>query len=263
MRFRSLLVGLVLLTAAATPLLAQQKSRLQQVLERGALRVGTTGDFVPMSTRDPATNSFKGFDIDAANQLAKDLGVRLELVPTDWPTLIAGITANRYDIFMGGSSLNVARAKTAGFTIPYIEASTVPVVRKSEIAKFKDWGDVNKSGVAVAVVLGTVFEEQAKALTPNATIKAVQPPATGYAEVLANRADVAITSNIDAAMLVQRHKELATWTSDTGKFRRPFAYAVAQDDVVWINFLNHWITLKKTEGFFQALEKKWLETPGQ
>jgi cyclohexadienyl dehydratase len=263
MRIASIVAAVAVLAALAVPVAAQQKSHLQQVLERGTLRVGTTGDFMPMSTRDPATNSFKGFDIDAATQLAKDLGVRLELVPTDWPTLIAGVTANRYDIFMGGSSLNVARAKTAGFTVPYIEASTVPVVRKSDVAKFKDWGDINKSGVAVAVVLGTVFEEQAKALTPNATIKSVQPPATGYAEVLANRADVAITSNIDAAMLVQRHKDLATWPGATGKFRRPFAYVVAQDDIVWINFLNNWIALKKSEGFFQALEKKWLEAPPQ
>ena len=106
---------------------AQTKSKLQQILERGTLRVGTTGDFNPMSVRDPATNSYKGFDIDAMQQLAKDLGVKVEWVPAEWATLVAGITADRYDIF-SGASLSMARAKTVGFSVPYLEAGTVPVV---------------------------------------------------------------------------------------------------------------------------------------
>ncbi|MFM7965759.1 MAG: transporter substrate-binding domain-containing protein, partial [Betaproteobacteria bacterium] len=90
--------------AVAEPALAQAKSRLQTVLERGTLRVGTTGDFNPMSVRDTATNSFKGFDIEAMEQLAKDMGVKLEFVPTEWAALVAGLTADRFDIFAGGSS---------------------------------------------------------------------------------------------------------------------------------------------------------------
>ena len=96
---------------------AQTKSKLQQILERGTLRVGTTGDFNPMSVRDPATNSYKGFDIDAMQQLTKDLGVKVEWVPAEWATLVAGITADRYDIF-SGASLSMARAKTVGFSVP-------------------------------------------------------------------------------------------------------------------------------------------------
>lgn len=57
---------------------APGKSRLQSVLERGTVRVGTTGDFNPMSIRDPATNSYRGFDIEAMEQFAKDLGVKIE-----------------------------------------------------------------------------------------------------------------------------------------------------------------------------------------
>jgi cyclohexadienyl dehydratase len=82
--------GLILAGAAQ----AQEKSHLAQILERGVLRVGTTGDFNPMSIRDPASNTFKGYELDAAAQLAKDLGVKLEVVPTDWPTMVAGVAAD-------------------------------------------------------------------------------------------------------------------------------------------------------------------------
>lgn len=59
------------------------QSRLQDVLNTGVLRVGTTGDWNPMTMKDPATNSYRGFDIDVTAELAKDLGVKVEYVATD------------------------------------------------------------------------------------------------------------------------------------------------------------------------------------
>ena len=108
---------------------APTKSRLQTVLERGSVRVGTTGDFNPMSFKDTGTNAYKGFDIEAAEQLAKDMGVKVEWVPAEWATLVAGITSDRFDIF-SGASLNIARAKVVAFSSPYLEAGTMPLVQK-------------------------------------------------------------------------------------------------------------------------------------
>src|SRR5262245_45041964 len=77
------LVGLGLIggTALATPQVAQAqqaaRSRLHQALERGTLRVGTTGDFNPMSFRDTASNAYQGFDIEAMTALATDMGLRV------------------------------------------------------------------------------------------------------------------------------------------------------------------------------------------
>ena len=255
-KLRGLLIGAAVLALAGAAT-AQTKSHLNQILERGALRVGTTGDFNPMSIRDPATNSFKGFEIDAAEQLAKDLGVKLEVVPTDWATMVAGVASNKFDIFMGGSSMNVARAKAVGFTIPYMETGTVPVFDKKNAARFKSWDDINQAGVSIAVILGTLFEEQAKQHFPKATIKAVQAPATSFQEVLSGRADVAVSSSIDAQGVVARFPALAHLPVDQARNKRPFGYVVAQDDFVWLNYMNAWVAMKKAEGFFAGLDTKW------
>ncbi len=255
---RTLAVALTVVgLSVAGSAIAQTKSKLQQILERGTLRVGTTGDFNPMSVRDPATNSYKGFDIDAMQQLAKDLGVKIEWVPAEWATLVAGITADRYDIF-SGASLSMARARTVGFSVPYLEAGTVPLVLKSNAANVKGWADLNKRGVTVAVLMGTVFEEQARAHFPQATIKSIEKPATGFQEVLANRATATITSNIEAGTLVQTYPNLAMVAGAELRNKRPFAFPLPQNDHVWINYVNNWVELKKSEGFFDQLEEKWL-----
>ena len=260
---KKLFTSFMALTTAALMVLpmqaaAQTKSRLAQILERGTLRVGTTGDFNPMSVKDTATNTYTGFDIEAMNQLAADMGVKIEYVPAEWATLVNGIVSDRFDIF-SGASLNMARAKTVAFSNPYLFAGTVPMVSKKTGAKLTTWDSINNANVTVAVLMGTVFEQQARAHFPKAKIRAVEKPATGYQEVLAGRAQVTVTSNVEAATLMKTYPELVTVGSTADmRNKRPFAYPMPQGDEVWHTFVNNWISLKEAEGFFTGLETKWL-----
>jgi cyclohexadienyl dehydratase len=135
----------------------------------------------------------------------------------------------------------------------------VPLVQRSSLPKIKGWGDLNQKGVNVAVLMGTVFEEQAKHHFPNATVKSIQKPANGYQEVLAGRADATITSNVEAATLMQTYPNLTMIGSTTEmRNKRPFAYPMPQGDAAWLTYVNNWVALKKSEGFFQDLEAKWM-----
>ena len=78
-----------------------------------------------------------------------------------------------------------------------------------------------------------------------------------FQEVLAGRSDVTITSNVEASSLVQRFENMV-WLDVDARNLRPFAYPLPQDDFAWINFVNSWVTLKSTEGFYDALEAKWM-----
>jgi len=233
-------------------------SRLATILSRGRLRVGTTGDFNPMSFRDVATNTYRGYDIDTMSTLAADLGVEVDWVVTEWATITAGISADRFDIF-SGASLSVPRARVAAFTIPCNEVGTVPLARAADADRFASWDAINTAGTRVSILMGTTFDEQARQHFPNATIQSVQSPATGWQEVLAGRADVTITSNIEAGTLVQRFPELRITVGVEGmRNRAPRGYVVAQEDHVWLNFLNTWITMRQIEGFYDELDRRWL-----
>ena len=76
----------------------QAESALKDILKNGELKVGTTGDWNPMTMKDPATNTYKGYDIDVMKALAKDLGVKLKFVATDWKTLVSGVVAGNYHL---------------------------------------------------------------------------------------------------------------------------------------------------------------------
>jgi cyclohexadienyl dehydratase len=238
---------------------ASRASHLNRILETGTLRVGTTGDFPPLTSRDPESKNYVGYDIDAATELSKDLGVKVAFVPTDWKTLVNGMVADKYDIVMSGVSMSLERARVAGFTQPYLEFTTVPLLRKKNVERFKSWADIDQKGVIVVTTLGTVFDAQARDYFKAATLRQVEAPALGFQEVLSGRADVTITSNVDAANLVRRYPELTVAPVDRPRGRRPASFLMPQNDQVWLNYMNSWITIKRMLGFFDELDKKWLQ----
>src|SRR6202451_573355 len=77
---------------------AQQPSRLDDIVRRGTLRVGMTGDYLPFTYLDKATSKFRGFDVDMAESLGKALGVRVEYVQTAWPQLNRDFETDDFDI---------------------------------------------------------------------------------------------------------------------------------------------------------------------
>lgn len=251
-----IILSLVLAQAAS----AQDQSRLHQILKAGVLRVGTTGDWNPMSVRDPASNAYQGFDIDVMQALATDMGVTIQFVPTAWATLVNGLVADKYDITTS-ASITPQRIRTVGFTRSYYQVSTVPITLKENLNRFKDWEDINQAGVAVATTLGTSHEQQVKLFFPKARIKTVEPPARDFQEVLSGRAEVSVTSNIEASRLVGIHPQLAIVPVSAPRSPADLAFIVPQEDQVWINFLNHWITIKENQDFFESLQQKWMPMP--
>ena len=132
---RKILVAFVLcLITTASFADGHGNSKLTAIKKSGELRVGTTGDWDPMSMKDPATNKYKGFDIDVMRELAKDMGVKVKFVPAEWKTIVAGITADRYDISTSVTK-TPKRAEVAGFTATYYKYGTVPLVLKKNLKK--------------------------------------------------------------------------------------------------------------------------------
>ncbi len=234
---------------------AQAQSALNDILDTGVLKFGTTGDWNPMSVRDPATNSYKGYDIDVANALAADLGVEVEFVPTDWKTLVNGVVAGIYHM-TGSASISPPRMKVAGFSESYISVEIMPFTTADKAGDFDGYDSINKPSVKVATTLGTTFEGLVRDWFPEADIKVVEAPARGFQEVLAGRADVFITSNIEGSTLKEKHGVVQV--PGTGpRSPSPIAMLLPQDDQVWINYVNNWVKVKTAKGFFEQTKAKW------
>ena len=250
--------GMALVVTALLATSAMAESRLQQILVNGELRVGTTGDWNPMTMIDPTAKERKGFDIDIATALAADMGVKVVFVPTTWKTLVNGVVAAKYDM-TSSASLSPKRALVAGYSLSYFAVEDVPLMLNKNKGKYNSWEDLNNPNVTVSVTLGTVQEKRAEVLFNKSKIIKVSAPARDYQEVLAGRADISMTSNLEAAKLVEQYPQMMVVPVQGGKNPTPLAVLLPQADQVWINYVNHWIILQSERGFFDQLKAKWLK----
>ena len=251
-RMKKLLLVVLL---ALLPISINAETNLEKILSSGELKVGTTGDWDPMTMKDPATNKYKGFDIDVMKELAKDMGVKVTFVPTEWKTIVSGITSGRYDISTSITK-TPKRAEVAGFTDSYYKYGTVPLVLKKNLKKYSTWDSLNNEKVTIATTLGTSQEEKAKEFFPKSKLKSVEAPARDFQEVLAGRADGNITSSTEANKLVIKYPQL-TIVPDGEKNPAFLAMMVGKKEKAWNNYVNKWIESKKASGFFQNLLAKY------
>ena len=94
---------------------------LEKIQERGTLLVGTTGDYRPLSYKEPGTGEYWGFGIDVAGEIAGSLGVSISYVPTSWPTLSADVQkAELFDFAIGGITITDVRQETMDMSEGYL-----------------------------------------------------------------------------------------------------------------------------------------------
>ena len=119
-----------------------QESTLEQIMKRGVMRVGMD-TFVPWAMKDK-TGKFVGFEIDVATQLAKDMGVKVEFVPTKWAGIIPALLTGKFDVLIGGMGIRTKRALKVNFTIPYDYSGMSMVASKKKAAGFSSLEDFNR-----------------------------------------------------------------------------------------------------------------------
>lgn len=249
-----LLRTVLALLAVAMP--ARAQTVLDAILARGVVRVGLTGDYRPFSIKDDA-GRFEGLDVDMAESLAQGLGVRLEIVPTSWPTLLPDLQSQKYDIGMGGITVTLDRAKTAYFSAPVMRSGKTPIVRCADQARFASLAAIDKPDVRVITNPGGTNERFARANIKQAEIIVFPNNSVIFDELVAGHADVMMTDAVETRLQQRLHPELCAVNPD-----RPFnfselAYLLPRDPAlkVWV---DQWLHIQVETGERQRLLAKWL-----
>ena len=179
------------------------------VRERGVLRVGTTGDYKPMSFRDPASGRYWGFDADLAEDLAQTLGVKLEYVPTTWPTLMNDTLDRKFDLALCGITITEERRRQALMSDGYLGNGKTILCRAEDAGKYTALAATDRPEVRVMENPGGLNEKFARDHLPRATliIHPVNEEIPGL--VASGRADVMFTEVLEAAYYCSRDSRLA------------------------------------------------------
>ncbi|SDG74636.1 transporter substrate-binding domain-containing protein [Propionivibrio dicarboxylicus] len=237
-----------------------ESNRLDDILARGALRVGTTGDYKPFSYRPATSVEFVGLDVELAGQLAKALGVKLELVPTSWPTLMKDLGEDRFDIAMSGVSISLDRQKKALYSIPYLRDGKTPITRCENKERFQTLAQIDHPGVRLIVNPGGTNERFARANIKQASIAVHPDNVTIFDQIIAGRADLMITDAIETRLQAKLKPQLCALHPEAPFDFSEKAYLLPRD-LVWKTFVDQWLHQTIASGAFSPLLEKWLAHP--
>lgn len=247
------LAGLVLLPAQEAP--AQQtESRLYEVTQSGTLRVCQYPAYYSISFRNPQSGEIEGIDADLSKELAKELGVELEIVESSFGTFIADLQADKCEIGMFGVGATLQRAQAVAFSEPYLLTSIYAVGR--EDGSIASWDEIDQAGNKVAVSLGSYIEPFMKDYLRNAEVVSVAPPATREGELVAGRVDVIMT-DYPTAVKVTDEFDWAVTIAPTETLRlTPYSYVVPHGDQIWLNYVNLFVRTIKLDGRLRYFAEK-------
>jgi polar amino acid transport system substrate-binding protein len=218
---------------------AQAAGKLQEVLSRGKLIVGTGSTNPPWGFQDK-NGALVGFDVDVARIIAKGLfndPTKVEFVTQSSDARIPNITTGQVDITCQAMTVTAPRAQQVAFTMPYYREGVGFLLRKG--GKFTDYAALKTAGSSVTVsVLQNVYaESMVHAALPEAKVDQFDNVALMYQALNSGRADAAAT---DASSLRWFMKQNPDKYVDAGYGWNPQNYscAVKQGDADWLQYVN-------------------------
>lgn len=154
---RSVLMGAVALLGVSVAPISASADELADIKDRGVLRIAMSGQYPPFNFVNEQ-NEVVGFDPAIGTEIAKRMGLEVEVVTTAWDGIIGGLLASKYDAVVGSMSITEERDKVIDFVGPYYNTKRAIFTKAgSDITTVAQLDDAK-----VGVTLGETHEEWAR-----------------------------------------------------------------------------------------------------
>ena len=225
-----------------------------ELKKKGSITIGMLVDFPPYGTVD-ASNQPDGYDADGAKLLAKDLGVKLNLVPVTGPNRIPFLLTNKVDVLVASLAVTPERAKQVQFSRPYSAATIVLYGAKKTSIK----AAADLKGLRVAVARASTQDTALTAIAPEGTeIRRFDDDASAMQALLSGQVDAIGCSTTVAAQIAKRAGD--SYENKLVLKQQFMAVAMRQGQADLLKTMDDFVARNTANGELGKLYKKWLHS---
>jgi polar amino acid transport system substrate-binding protein len=262
-KFIGLATLLLVVLSFAAPALAQdadmaKKSTLNAILAKKKLVVGLEAGYMPFEMRNKKGDII-GFDVDLATEMAKAMGVELELVNTAWDGIIPALLTKKFDILMSGMTVKAERNLRVNFVDPYIVVGQTALVHIKHEGTIKSYEDLNDPKYTISVKLGTTGDFAVQKFMPKAKRVAFEDEQVCIQEVIQGKADAHVYDMPQCATYFAKFPGKFIFLDQPFTYE-PLGWAVRKGDPDFMNWLNNFLRQIKGDGTYDALYAKWFKS---
>jgi len=250
--FRLFVASLILVVANASA------DVLDDILERGTLRVGVSL-FVPWTMQDKA-GELSGYEIDVANKLAEDMGVKPEYKLYVWEDIIPAVMKGEIDIIAGGMAITPERALKINFSQPYADSGISLATNTGMTRDIKRLDELNQESITIAVVSKTAANELAPRLFNKSTIKEFDTAKAAEQAILNDEAHAWLASMPQPEFLALQYPKKVDLPLAKPVLPYKAGFGVKKGEQEWLNFLNAWVTARQADKWLSATHRHWFQS---
>ena len=253
LRRHFLLSTMSLLLAASLTTPSYAADLLDDIKDRGAIKVGLEGTYPPFNYQDE-NGKLTGFEVELAEAVAKELGVNAEFQPTKWDGLLAALESKRLDVVINQVTISDERKKKYDFSSPYTVSGIQAMTRKADGDGIKSAADL--AGKKVGVGLGTNYEQWLKENVPQADIRTYDDDPTKVQDLNAGRIDVILVDRLAAFEMMEKTGGRLAVAGDAFS-RQVSGIALRKGNPELLAAIDKAIAKLKADGTLQRLSEKW------
>lgn len=252
--FRSLVLTGAIGLGLAAP--AAQADVLANITQAGKIKIAVPQDFPPFGSVGSDMKPV-GYDIDVANLIGKEMGVKVELVPVSSANRVPFLTTGKVDLVISSMGKNPEREKVIDFSVAYalffngvFGPDEVKAAKAEELA-----------GKTVSVTRGSIEDLELSKIAPaNATIKRFEDNNATIAAYLSGQTQLVATGNVVAAAINEKNKQRPLGVKFLVK-NSPCYVGLAQGETALQTKVNEIIQKAKKNGALGEISQRWLHAP--
>lgn len=237
-------------SASATPV-------MDRIQSRGALILGTAGDMPPLNMTNKE-GKVVGVEIDLARDLASAMGVELRIEAMPFGELLPALDAGKVDIVMSGMTMTPKRNTMVAFVGPYMRSGKALLTKSEDIARAKDFSEVDKDSLKLVALADSTSESVVKALAPKAQLKAASSYDEAIAMVLNDQVDAMVADYTICIVAVLRHPNAGLISVNAPVTYEPLGVALPPNDPLLVNFVENQLSNFQASGRLERINKRWL-----
>ena len=195
---------------------AAKTEKLQQIKDAGVLKVGTSAEYSPYEFHKVVDGEDKivGFDDFVVQEIAKDMGVKVEYEDMDFYGLLGALQADKVDIVLAGMTPDEKRKKSVDFSDIYYTNSNVCIVAKGKEDTIKKSEDLK--GLKVGVQKGTTQADYVTNTLGISDATQLKKIPDLMLELQNGKIDVIVTGKAVAEINVKKYDNIAIGNTTVG-----------------------------------------------
>lgn len=235
----------------------QTDDALARVRTRGVLKIATDATYPPFESIEQG--QVVGFDAELAAELARELGVRVELVSMEWSGVFAAVETGKCDLVMSGVTITAERKKGNGFTRPYFLSGQVIARKKgSAIGTPQDVVEQNRTAAVQQETTGQFAME--KAGVPKDHLHRFDTLQDGLLDVRNGKSDVAVGDEPALAEIIRKgYPELEL--AGPPFVEESLGIVGRKDALTLLAALNGALERVMADGRYARIYAKWMAKP--